>query len=1119
MLGSVGLARAVIRRMRSDWAVNAAAAILLAAAASLLATATLYGDTVALGGIRRSIEAAPPGDRGVVVRTIATPDRVAGLDEDVGGELRRSLGDATGVVALVARSGAFAPSADPDGLTLLASFEGIAGHAELLAGSWARAGQDPVEATLSEGALAALGLAIGDRVALTSRLDPGRTIDVVVTGSWHPFETDPYWAGEVLDLRGEEVRGPFTTRGPFVVAIDDLVGHPAIGTLDLAWHGLPAPDRVSLDAVQALGASVATLPARLRGSVPAGQSITVSTGLPALLAEIDRSVLVTRGGVAVLTIQFGVLAGYAIVLVAGMIVDRRRIDVALLRSRGAGDRQLAAMAVAEAALIAVPGAIAAPFLALVVVRALAAGPLADVDLPAEVVLSGDVVLVAVLAAVVSAIALAIPAVVSAASPGAVRATSGRQATRPLGQRLGIDLAIVAIAAVALWQLHLYGSPITRNARGVLGLDPLLVAAPAIGLLAGGLLALRIVPRLAEIGERALGAGRGLVASIGARQVARRPARYTRAGLLLMLAIALGTFGAAYAATWIRSQAEQATWQAVGDVRLVTASSARVPAWAVASAIEADEAVTAATPVIREPLDFGRALAGGTLLALDPGPVGEIAGGALDLARGGSTSGLGEAGASTSVAERLAVVGADRPASKAQAIAGTPARLAVVVDVALDRPPAGPDTPDGPDLEPLAPWDAVRVTLVIEDGNGSIQRIDGGTGRSVGTGQRIEVALQRSIGTDEVAPVYPIRVRAVELRVSAPINEAVGGSIAVRGLEASDARSGDAWTPIDFAPDAPGWAWQRVDRDRAGDAVVDDQDPAEVLLGTRPDLADAVFGFATDPGTTLRLWPRPAAQRVIAGIAGTGFLEATGTTVGDTVSVTTRGLRLDVRIVDSFATMPPLAAGAAFLIVDRSTLELIRFEGTTQASPVSEWWLATSDGQATTISDELAATIRPSAVVAREAVAAELTSDPVALGLVGALVLGSLAALIFATIGYVASATVSATERMAEFTILRSIGLSNRQLSAWLAIEHAALLGFGLLAGWALGLVLAVVVLPSATFDASGGTVTPTPVVEVPLLAMAALAVLAVGLLVATATIVIRRTAGGSIGDVLRAGES
>ena len=72
--------------------------------------------------------------------------------------------------------------------------------------------------------------------------------------------------------------------------------------------------------------------------------------------------------------------------------------------------------------------------------------------------------------------------------------------------MGLDMALLAISAIALWQLRLYGAPLTKSVRGSLGLDPLLVAAPAIGLLAGGVLALRILPFLAQAAELALARG-------------------------------------------------------------------------------------------------------------------------------------------------------------------------------------------------------------------------------------------------------------------------------------------------------------------------------------------------------------------------------------------------------------------------------------------------------------------------------------------------------------------------------------------------------------------------------------------------------------------------------------
>ena len=91
-----------------------------------------------------------------------------------------------------------------------------------------------------------------------------------------------------------------------------------------------------------------------------------------------------------------------------------------------------------------------------------------------------------------------------------------------------------------------------------------------------MLAIRIVPRLAELGERGLARTRGLIGSLGSRQVARRPLRYTRAALLLILAAALGTFASAHAATWTQSQADQAAWTAGSDVRMEPGASERHP---------------------------------------------------------------------------------------------------------------------------------------------------------------------------------------------------------------------------------------------------------------------------------------------------------------------------------------------------------------------------------------------------------------------------------------------------------------------------------------------------------------------------------------------------------------
>ena len=109
----------------------------------------------------------------------------------------------------------------------------------------------------------------------------------------------------------------------------------------------------------------------------------------------------------------------------------------------------------------------------------------------------------------------------------------------------------------------------------------------------------------------------------------------------------------------------------------------------------------------------------------------------------------------------------------------------------------------------------------------------------------------------------------------------------------------------------------------------------------------------------------------------------------------------------------------------------------------------------------------------------LATDPIALGIIGALAIGFVAAALFAIVGFIVSAAVSARERIAEFALLRALGLSSGQLSVWLSLENAALAAVSLVTGTALGLLIAWVVLPFITVTQGAATPYPPVIVEVP----------------------------------------
>ena len=198
-----------------------------------------------------------------------------------------------------------------------------------------------------------------------------------MTGIWRPVADDPYWLGDPLELGGSRSSAEVTTHGPLATTLDDLVSRVASRTVDLEWRTLPSIDGLRVETTDALAADIGSLRARLRAALPVDRVTTVTTDLPDILAGVSRAALVSRSGVLLLTAQFAVLAGYAVFLVAGLLVERRRAEVALLRSRGATSAHLVAMALIEALLLAIPAALVAPLLAAGLVALLGTvGPLA-----------------------------------------------------------------------------------------------------------------------------------------------------------------------------------------------------------------------------------------------------------------------------------------------------------------------------------------------------------------------------------------------------------------------------------------------------------------------------------------------------------------------------------------------------------------------------------------------------------------------------------------------------------------------------------------------------------------------------------------------------------------------
>ena len=244
--------------------------------------------------------------------------------------------------------------------------------------------------------------------------------------------------------------------------------------------------------------------------------------------------------------------------------------------------------------------------------------------------------------------------------------------------------------------------------------------------------------------------------------------------------------------------------------------------------------------------------------------------------------------------------------------------------------------------------------------------------------------------------------------------------------------------------------------------------------------------------------RAVAAAPIPALATRAFLDASARAIGETMPLEIAGVRRTVALVgevEAFPTVDPADPGP---VVDLPTLALARFEGSDAVDPPTEWWFAARPRpRAAAVAPPSRPPVSSRSVLTIDARAEALATDPVALGIIGALAIGFVAAAMFAVVGFIVSAAVSARERVTEFALLRALGLSAGQLSSWLSLENAVLAGVSLVTGSLLGLVIAWVVLPFVTVTQTASTPYPPVSLAVPWLVIGILEVVAIVALTTT----------------------
>jgi ABC-type lipoprotein release transport system permease subunit len=817
------------------------------------------------------------------------------------------------------------------------------------------------------------------------------------------------------------------------------------------------------DLVNRLSAADRSLSARL-------DNYSQKTELPNLIGEVTRSVGINTVPMTVVMILVVIVVLYYVSVLGLLLVEAQATEIGLLTSRGATSMQVLVVYVIETAALSVVAAIAAPFIALGAVSLIGVLPwFTDLNGgdPLPVRLTASTFQMAGIGGILILLALFIPAL-KAARSGLVNYL--RSLARPpainLIQRYYLDLVFLAVVVYLFSQLSSKGSFVANDLLGETKVDELILAVPALVMLAVAVVVVRLFPLsmglLAHLASMP-GVSRVTPSALvlGLWEMARNPAHHARFSLLLMLTAGLGVFASSFNSTLERNVEERILYETGADVRMTNLRPLyEGPSTSVKSEADANSAVEASSMVMRNlasALDVQRANTF-SFLAVNTDEISDV--GWLrddfDIKPDG---------------DLLAqIAGNGFPG-----LAIPPDTESLIVRIRPSRIPSG----------------ISLVAIRARDANGRYFTIDAGifAGNQLGGGGSAVVRSFEGricttaagewcdmtsplVGTSgefegEFEPVQPVEILSMGIARSSRFR--FGGSLdpaAVDFDSITAVNSAGGRTVLEAFDDVSNWHVIRTSPASSGDVLstveANGQTDSGVARFTYTRITSQEFrgiAFGEDPG------PAPV-------LINDAFLDVYKMDVGDRTTVSFGLVPIDVRITDSIDLFPTLDPEVRpFLIADLDYV-LWRTNTSQIATEIfpNEIWISS-----TATSDEIAETLPIQFYLPNDR-AEQL--DAVALdplltaGWRALLGVSFFTVMAVSAIGFLVHSQVTFSSRSRDFALLRTVGLSMKQLLGIVVLEHAVVIGVSVSVGALAGARLGSTIMPYLANSGEGVEVTP-----------------------------------------------
>ncbi|MEE8466059.1 MAG: FtsX-like permease family protein, partial [Dehalococcoidia bacterium] len=578
------------RRLRHSWLLLAVTSFGILASVTIMSTGALYSRALGEAGLRHTLGSISADVLDVQItaqnRPLVRADYLPlqslfqEASNDRLGPLLRSterFGRTQSNLSLLhtpTSSILGSPSGRPYFLT------GFEEHTRLIQGRWPDDGEpsEPgdIETVIGAGTSRALGFGVGDRMFLVPVRGSSERIAFEVVGVAEPIDPlEEYWMGgpvyfEVISV-GESVVAPlFLTENDFFQGVGarypTLVG-------DFGFFLYLDSGYLTAGNADEIKQQISGLETDLNKEYP---RTLVLSRLERTVDDFNRALTLAKVPLYLYLSLVVAVVLYFLALITGTLGRSQAEEAGLLRSRGASLIQVSGVLAMAEGIVALAAMIVGPFLAWAIVKFLllsTINPSGEFSDPIPLGLAGDMFWMGALGGVMALVVLLTTAV-GRAKMGTLEAllSRARPPTVPFLHRYYLDILAVLAVALIWYQIRGRDGFVAQElAQQGLAVDPTLILGPVMGLLAAAVLLLRLLPLVVRV---LAWAGTRVGAAwfqFSLLRLARDPIPHGSLAVILMLAAALGVFGATFQSSLSQGQSDQARYRVGGDVVLSGAS--------------------------------------------------------------------------------------------------------------------------------------------------------------------------------------------------------------------------------------------------------------------------------------------------------------------------------------------------------------------------------------------------------------------------------------------------------------------------------------------------------------------------------------------------------------------